>query len=111
MNEVIPFKPVTEWAAQINAEWRKSVEGIINTGRLISQALEEIQHGEKEAFYSLLPFSEQTAKKLRQIGEDKRISDRAHVRDLPPSWGTLYELSRLARIAHSRRIWRFRGDV
>jgi hypothetical protein len=44
---------------------------------------------------SLLPFSTQTARKLMAIGADRRLSKGAHVRDLPPSWGTLYELTKL----------------
>jgi len=35
------------------------------------------------------------ARKLMAIGRDERITKRAHVTALPPSWGTLYVLTRL----------------
>ena len=34
------------WAPRINAEWRKSVEGILNVGRELIAAKESCEHGE-----------------------------------------------------------------
>lgn len=47
--------------------------------------------------YSLqrLPFGDTTARRLKLIASNPTISNRAHVHDLPSSWRTLYELSRL----------------
>jgi hypothetical protein len=42
-----------------------------------------------------LPFTRQTANKLMKIARDKRLSNDAHGRHLPPSWTTFYQLSRL----------------
>lgn len=92
---LLPARTPNEWADAISTEWRKTVEGILGAARLLKEALDEIPHGERGAFYGLLPFGESTAKRLRLIAEDKRISNRAHVHDLPGNWGTLYELSKL----------------
>ncbi|MGD9656903.1 MAG: hypothetical protein AB7U61_04560 [Methylocystis sp.] len=37
----------------------------------------------------------QTARKFMAISSHQTISNRAHMRDLPGSWGTLYELTKL----------------
>ena len=42
-----------------------------------------------------LPFSPQTARKLMAVANHPVLSNHAHVRVLPPSWGTLYELTKL----------------
>lgn len=42
-----------------------------------------------------LPFGRQTAYKLMAVAADKRLAGVAHVRTLPASWGTLYELTKL----------------
>ena len=56
---LIPERTIIQWASAIDIEWRKSVEGIISTGRLISEALADIPHGQKVEFYDILPFSQQ----------------------------------------------------
>jgi hypothetical protein len=92
---LVQNKSIRDWATEIDVEWRKSVKGIISTGRLISKALAEIPHGQKAEFYDILPFTQQTCNKLVQIGEDARISIYAHGSSLPSSWTTLYELTKL----------------
>ena len=42
-----------------------------------------------------LPFGEATARRLMIIADDKRLSNRAQGHALPPSWRTLYELTKL----------------
>lgn len=42
-----------------------------------------------------LAFSEPTATRLASIARCERISNSTHVKNLPASWGTLYELSTL----------------
>lgn len=84
------------WAERIAAAWNKTREGVIEVGRLLIAAKAEIDHGEWEAMIAAdLPFSPQTARKLMAIAGDARIANRAHMRLLPNSWGTLYELTKL----------------
>ena len=90
---------IENWASRINTEWRKSVCGILETGRLIKEALTEISHGEKEEFYSQLDFGEATAQRLMKVAGDNRLTNPAHVQLLPNSWGTLYEITKLSNDA------------
>jgi hypothetical protein len=85
------------WAIRINARWRQSRENIIETGRLLLDAKAACVHGtfEKEVV-TRLHFSPNVAQRLMAIARDPRLSNPAHVQLLPPSWGTLYELTKLS---------------
>src|SRR5258708_7915407 len=77
------------WSDRICAAWQKAVASIIETGQLLLNAKAA---GQNEAELKL-PFSPQTARKLMAIARHPVIC--AHVRNLPASWGTLYELTKL----------------
>jgi hypothetical protein len=91
------------WAPRINAEWRKSVEGILNVGRELIAAKEACEHGEflrlfkghDKAVSEPLPFGERSAEMLIKIASNSVISNPKFTSDLPQSWYSLYELSRL----------------
>jgi hypothetical protein len=88
----------TQWATRIWAVWQKSVDNIIETGRLLhaAKADPKMQHGEWGTMVeSDLPFNRHTAHKLMQIAGDKRLTNVSPGKHLPPSWTTLYELTRL----------------
>jgi hypothetical protein len=52
----------TQWADRISAAWQKSVDSIIETGRLLIAAKAGMQHGEWGIMVeSDLPFNRQTA--------------------------------------------------
>jgi hypothetical protein len=88
----------TQWAARISAAWQKSVDSIIKTGRLLlaAKADPKMLHGEWGAMVeSDLPFNRHTAHKLMQIAGDKRLTNVSQGKHLPPSWTTLYELTKL----------------
>lgn len=85
------------WAARITACWRQSFEGIIEAGRLLTAAKDALAHG---AFLKMiendLPFTARTAQRLIAIAADEKLTKATHVSHLPPHWGTLYELTKLA---------------
>jgi hypothetical protein len=91
------------WAPRINAEWRKSVEGIIGVGRQLIAAKEACEHGEflrlfkgsANAVGEPLPFGADAAQQLMKVASNAVISNTEFVRHLPQSWGTLYELTKL----------------
>jgi len=88
----------TQWAIRISAAWQKSVDSIIETGRLLlaAKADPKMQHGEWGTMVeSDLPFNRHTAHKLMQIAGDKRLTNVSQGKHLPPSWTTLYELTKL----------------
>jgi hypothetical protein len=88
----------TQWAARISVAWQQSVDSIIETGRLLlaAKADPKMQHGEWGTMVeSDLPFNRHTAHKLMQIASDKRLTNVSQGKHLPPSWTTLYELTKL----------------
>lgn len=79
------------WARCINESWRKSVSGILETAKLVREALDDGVHQDDLA--PLLLFNQGTLSKLNRIGSDQRLY--SHVNILPQSYGTLYELTQL----------------
>jgi hypothetical protein len=83
-----------EHAARINAAWQRGVEAIIETGLRIIDAREALEHGEYIAMVENdLHCSRTTAFKLVAVASNKTLSNVSHVKHLPSSWGTLYELA------------------
>lgn len=88
---------VAHWKQEICDMWQAAVESIISTGEQLIEAKEDLK-GQKGAWGKLcdeLPFGERTAQRLMEIARDPRLTDTTHVSVLPPSWGTLYELTKL----------------
>ncbi|SIO54828.1 Protein of unknown function [Bradyrhizobium erythrophlei] len=101
MNRAVAVVSENGWqvhASKISAAWQKGTDSIIEVGRLLIEAKKDpkLQHGSFEVMVrTRLPFNEQTAQKLMKIANNPVISKAAHVRLLPPSWGTLYELTKV----------------
>ena len=51
-----------------------------------------------------LPFAERTAQRLMAIAGNPVIANAAHASLLPPSWGTLYELTKLPSVQLEAKI-------
>jgi hypothetical protein len=78
----------------IAAEWRKQVPSIVETGRWIIEAQEELP---RQIFWALhMPFSKRTAQALKRIAKHPVLSNPAHHGALPACWRTLDELIRQA---------------
>ena len=85
------------WAKKITAAWQSSLQGILETCRLLSAAKDKLDHGQFEKMIdNELPFGPSTTQRLMKIGRDKRLTNPAHGPLLPPSWRTLYELTKLS---------------
>jgi hypothetical protein len=85
-----------QFAEEISRAWQKGVGSIIETGQLVAQAKNDLQHGEFIVMIeSDLPFGRRTAHQLMAIADNPVISNGKHVSHLPASWGTLYQLTRL----------------
>jgi hypothetical protein len=87
---------VDEWAARITARWQDSVEAILDVGQMLVEAKAQVGHGSWLELVGKLPFSERTAERLMAIGLNPLMQNPTHVSALPPSWGTLYALTRLS---------------
>jgi Protein of unknown function (DUF3102) len=91
-----PLPQTDDYAAKINTCWRQSVESIIEAGRILLQAKEDLPHGEfGRMINELLTFGPRTAQKLMEIARHPVISNATHVTHLPASWSTLYALTEL----------------
>lgn len=92
-----------DWAPRISAQLRKSVESIIEAGRLLIEAKAACEHGEFLRLFrdhdnhvqDCLPIGADSGQRLMAIAKCDAITKAEHVRYLPCSWGTLYELTRL----------------
>lgn len=94
-----------EFAERISSCWRKSFEGIVETGRWLMRAKDALEHGEwTQMVEGLLPFTVNTAQRLMAVARDERITNPAHVQHLPNAWGTLYELTKLDDSTFQARI-------
>ena len=79
------------WSTAIREFWQKSTAGIIETGTHLLEASNEL---ERDIFNAMrLPFCRRTAQRLMAIAARPIFA--THASRLPPSWMTLYELTRL----------------
>ncbi len=69
---------------------------MIDAAALLIGAKAVLPHGDSRAMVDAeLPFGARMAQWLMGIAREPRIANRTPVSDLPPSWWTLYELTRL----------------
>jgi hypothetical protein len=93
-----PLVDRLEHVRRITAAWQKTVANIVETGRLLIEAKDDIGHGGFQVMIRAeLPFGPSTAQRLMQIAEDPVLSNAAHAPLLPASWMTLYELAKLPK--------------
>jgi hypothetical protein len=101
----VPAKTRKQWAAEIIAAHKQSVEGILKMGRSLIAAKKALIAG---TFLSMiehdLPFDASTAQRLMKIANDPRIRKAAQRAVLPGMWGTLYELTKLPDAEFKRAV-------
>jgi N6-adenosine-specific RNA methylase IME4 len=96
---------VSHWAARIRAAWQSSFDGIMECGRLLVEAKEQLDHGQwLQLIDSQLPFKANTAQRLMKIATDERLTNAAHAPFLPRSRETLYELTKLPTDVFEQKI-------
>jgi hypothetical protein len=94
--EVISGEYWRFYADRIAATWQKATGSIIETGALLLEAKDKVEHGEfEEMIERESPFGPRAARMLMDIARNPILSDRNHGSVLPPSWRTLYELTRV----------------
>lgn len=85
-----------EWAAIINADWRKSIESILRTAHNLVAAKEELPHGEfGRMLQEDLDFGPKMAEMLMKIAKHPIIGKATTSSDLPARWAVLSELVKL----------------
>jgi hypothetical protein len=89
-------RSVDEWSIVIAQAWQQSVVAVFEAGNLLLTARNQLLPSEFKLMCSQkLPFSYGTAIKLMRISSNPILADKSHVKQLPASWGTLYELATL----------------
>jgi hypothetical protein len=95
------------WAKGISKAWREGLDAIFKTGRLLVEAKADLPHGEFIAMIESkreVPFHRSTAFRLMAIVSDDKLTNDAHGQHLPPSWRTLYELTKLEDADFAARL-------
>ena len=93
------------WANRIRRRFSDAVEAILDVGMDLIAAKRELPHGEFEKMVlEDLGWHSSTARRLMAIARHPVLGNRAHVHVLPPSWGTLYELTKLPAPALTKAI-------
>ena len=78
-----PKKTRQQHAEEINRAWQKGVESVIQTGRLVQLAKDDLVHGEFLAMVETdLPFGEDMAQRLMAIARNPVLSNADHGRYL-----------------------------
>jgi hypothetical protein len=88
-------KTVAEFATRLAAAWHRSVDGIIEAGRIWAEAKDTLSPTELKELMATTRFSGPTVSKLISIAKDRRITDPNNQAVLPNSYGSLYELRAL----------------
>lgn len=99
----VPRITTQQWADQITHAHRKTVEAILDTGRLLLAAKAKLRHGEfmklfrgsHEAVTSPVPFGIGMAERFMQIARHPILSNSSCSTILPSSVSTLAALARL----------------
>jgi hypothetical protein len=86
-----------QWADRICTQVGKSVEAIIEVGRLLVKAKADLAHGEWGRLFEdkLVPFGQETARQLMAVSQHPVLSNSKHAWNLPPAWTSLYELTKV----------------
>ena len=89
-----------QWAKRISDGWeetaKQAIDAWLTAGDDLIAAKAQLEHGEFLGMIETdLPFGKRTAQMLMKIARDPRLKNEPVGSLLPPSWRTLYELTRL----------------
>ncbi len=82
-----------EWEVLIQGAWQKETGRILEVGKLLLQAREQLLPAVFKALR--LPFKARMAQMLAKIAANPVLADPANHGSLPPCWRTLYELTKV----------------
>ena len=97
-------KTADERWAYVSEPWQKQVPAIIETGQRLIVIKESTPHNEWEDTFKGRSFGVRTAQCLMAIANNPVLAKTHHGAFLPPSWRTLYELSRLPEDVLQQKI-------
>jgi hypothetical protein len=86
---------VANYASEIQGEWRRGVQAIMEVARLCAEASARLTAAQKSELMAHLPFRRATFSKLAQIGADAHLYVPEIQRLLPPHYTTIYAIALL----------------
>ncbi len=95
---ITPDDPVISWSTRIRSSLERSVEAILETGRLLQAAKEDLPHGSFIEAFKQAGLSARMAQMFMSVAGNEALAEANAKRithSLPPSIGALYELFRL----------------
>lgn len=98
-----------QWATKLNEIWTetngRTLEGIFALGDGLIAAKAEVPHREfREMLEKDAKFTPRTAQRHIAIVSDQRLVKATRVSELPPHWGTLYELTKLDDLSFKKLV-------
>ena len=86
-----------EWAAVVRSHLARTVESIVAAGRDLLEAKASLPHGEWLPMLAKAGVNDSTARKMMAVAGHPVLANQDHGHDmaLPPSWRTLYELTKV----------------
>ena len=93
--EIIP--DTADYVRRFEAAFRKTVQGVLEAGRVLVEAHDNLKRGEWESLFrgGLLPITKRTANRLIAIAKSGILANGTNSSHLPYSWTTLYALSQV----------------
>ena len=105
LQKILPKSSRHYWKSEIKFAWNKATEAFLQVGNLLSQSKESLEHGDfLKMIENDLPFSPRTSQMLMVIANDKRLTNTNYSSYLPPSWRTLYELTKLDDVSFKKSV-------
>ncbi len=103
--EAPPVEDEAYLASQICLVWNKSLDGVLEVGRLLNRAAGMMgKRPFKNRFVAQLPFTYSVAQRLRKLAKSKRINDPRYRPLMPFSWNTLAAIDNLTDAAFQHGI-------
>jgi len=100
---LVSNKELAKWRLKIELAWQKSVEGVIEVGKLVKQAKDEL--GVSFTLLATeLPFSSSVAAYLIKIAENPVLTNPEYFSRLPNSYNTLYHLTSVNEVQLIKQI-------
>lgn len=94
--DLVEWRSPEEWGALVRADLSKSVVGILEAGQHLREAKAQIPaDGWSEWLRAEVGIAQPSASKLMSVAANVAIASYSQGNNLPASWTTLYELSRL----------------
>ncbi len=86
---------VGRYRRRIEANWQKATGSVIEVAKACAEANKVLGTLQKRALIGQLPFGESVFSKLAAIGGDKRLHTQRMLKNLPPNYSIIYEITQL----------------